>query len=186
MLNKRLRIAVDMDEVLADTHHKFLMLFNRDFQIPMDLQQSPGKELFENLPVELDGQWEKYVNEKGFFRDIPVMEHAQNVMKKLHEKHDVYIVSAAMEFRNSLEDKFDWIGEHFPFINWTQVLFTGDKIISADVLIDDRSKNFENFKGRKILYSSPHNLLLTGFERVNNWTEIAEKFDVLDNSLAGK
>ena len=177
-MDRRLRIAVDMDEVLADTHFKFLTLFNRDFQIPMDIQQLPGKELFENLPSELDGQWKKYVNEKGFFRDIPVMANAQEVMRRLHEEHDVYIVSAAMEFRNSLEDKFDWLEEHFPFLKWTQFLFTGDKIISADVLIDDRIKNFENFKGRKLLYTSPHNLLLNDFERVNSWIEVAKKFDL--------
>src|SRR5690554_679740 len=158
MLKKKLRIAVDMDDVLADTHHKFMTLFNRDFDIPMDMLQVPGKELHENLPQELGVPWRKYINEKGFFRDIQVMADAQEVMKKLHEKHDVYIVSAAMEFRNSFEDKFDWIKDHFPFINWTHVLFTGHKIISADVLIDDRVKNFETFTGRKLLISSPHNL----------------------------
>lgn len=178
MLKSKLRIAVDMDEVLADTHYKFMTLFNRDFDIPMDMIQAAGKELHENLPPELGVPWKRYINEKGFFRDIPVMPDAQEVMRKLQKKHDVYIVSAAMEFRNSFEDKFDWIKDHFPFINWTHVLFTGDKIISADVLIDDRAMNFETFEGRKLLYSSPHNLLLTQFERVNNWREIAEKFDL--------
>lgn len=178
MLKNKLRIAVDMDEVLADTHHKFMTLFNRDFDIPMDMFQAPGKELHENLPQELNVSWKKYINEKGFFRDIPVMADAQEVMKKLHDRHDVYIVSAAMEFRNSFEDKFDWIKDHFPFISWTHILFTGHKIISADVLIDDRVKNFETFNGRKLLYTSPHNLLLTDYERVDNWIEIAEKFDL--------
>jgi 5'(3')-deoxyribonucleotidase len=42
-------------------------------------------------------------------------------------------------------------------------------------MIDDRAKNFIDFKGRKLLFSSPHNLLLTGYERVNNWEEVLEK-----------
>lgn len=178
MLKKRLRIAIDMDDVLADTHYKFMTLFNRDFDVPMDMYQAPGKELHENLPVELQIPWKKYINEKGFFRDIPVMPHAQEVVKMLHEKHDVYIVSAAMEFRNSFEDKFDWLEEHFPFIKWTHILFTGHKIVSADVLIDDRVKNFETFEGRKLLYSSPHNLLVTDYERVNSWLEVGNKFQL--------
>jgi len=77
-----------------------------------------------------------------------------------------------MEFRNSLEDKYDWLQEYFPFIHWTHILFTGEKIISADILIDDRIKNLADFQGRKLLFSSPHNMLITGYERVNSWGEI--------------
>ncbi|WP_257666611.1 5' nucleotidase, NT5C type [Parapedobacter tibetensis] len=174
MDNDKPRLAIDMDEVLADTHYKFLTLFHRDFGIPMDLHQEPGKELHENLPEEINGQWELYVNEKGFFRDIPPMPYAIDTVKALSEKYNVYIVSAAMEFRNSLEDKFDWLGEYFPFIEWTNILFTGDKIISANILIDDRTRNLKNFNGRKLLFTSPHNLLFKEYERVNNWQEVAE------------
>jgi 5'(3')-deoxyribonucleotidase len=42
-------------------------------------------------------------------------------------------------------------------------------------MIDDRIKNFVTFKGRSLLYTSPHNLLVDGFERVNNWQEVAAK-----------
>lgn len=170
-----------MDEVLADVHHKFLELYHRDFNIPPSLKQLPGKELHENLPIELHHQWKVYINEKGFFRDLPVIPDAREVLEELHKTHEIYIVSAAMEFRNSLEDKFDWLRDNFPFIEWTHILFTGHKIIQADVLIDDRAKNFDNFPGRKLLYTSPHNLLLTDYERVNNWIEVADKFNIKRN-----
>ncbi len=173
MNNEKPRLAIDMDEVLADTHHKFLTLYHRDFGIPMDIHQEPGKELHENLPEELNGQWEIYANQKGFFRDIPPMPDAIDTVKALTDRYQVYIVSAAMEFRNSLEDKFDWLADHFPFIHWKNILFTGDKIIAADVLIDDRIRNLAPFGGRSILFSSPHNLLVNGYERVNNWKEVA-------------
>lgn len=168
------RLAIDMDEVLADTHHKFLTLYHRDYGIAMDTHQEPGKELHENLPENINGQWKIYIHEKGFFRDIPPMPDAIETVKTLQERYNVYVVSAAMEFRNSLEDKFDWLAEHFPFIPWTNILFTGNKIVSADIMIDDRIKNLVRFEGRKLLYTSPHNLLITGYERVNNWREVAE------------
>ena len=168
------RLAIDMDEVLADTHQKFLTLYHRDHGIAMDIHQAPGRELHENLPEHLKGHWKIYINEKGFFRDIPPMADAIETVKILQSHYQVYVVSAAMEFRNSLEDKFDWLGEYFPFIPWTNILFTGDKIISADILIDDRIKNLAHFDGRKLLYTSPHNALMTGYERVNNWREVAE------------
>ncbi len=168
------RLAIDMDEVLADTHHKFLTLYHRDYGIPMDVRQEPGMELHENLPQQVREQWKIYVNEKGFFRDIRPMPGAIETVKALQARYNVYIVSAAMEFRNSLEDKFDWLGEHLPSIRWTNILFTGEKIISADILIDDRTRNLERFQGRKLLFTSPHNMLLNGYERVNNWQEVAK------------
>ncbi|GAA3975878.1 5'-3'-deoxyribonucleotidase [Pedobacter ginsengiterrae] len=167
------RIAIDMDEVIADVIPKFISLYNRDFDVPLDLVIEPGNEVFKQVPQDVNQKWFEYINEKGFFRDLAVIPDSQRVIKALQEKYDVYIVSAAMEFRNSLEDKYDWLAEHFPFIDWQHIMFCGNKIVEVDVLIDDRIKNFVNLKGRPLLYTSPHNLLITEYERVNNWEEIA-------------
>ncbi|MCZ4224061.1 5' nucleotidase, NT5C type [Pedobacter rhodius] len=167
------RIAIDMDEVIADVIPKFIKLYNRDFGTPLDLKIEAGNEIFMQIPQDVDRKWLEYINEVGFFRDLEVIPDSQRVIKALQEKYDVYIVSAAMEFRNSLVDKYDWLAEHFPFIDWQHIMFCGNKIVEADVLIDDRIKNFVNFKGRPLLYTSPHNLLITEYERVNTWEEVA-------------
>lgn len=167
------RIAIDMDEVIADVIPKFLKLYNRDFGTPLDLAIEAGNEVFKQIPQDVNQKWLEYINEQGFFRDLEVVQDSQRVIKALQEKYDVYIVSAAMEFRNSLVDKYDWLAEHFPFIDWQHIMFCGNKIVEVDVLIDDRIKNFVNFKGRPLLYTSPHNLLITEYERVNSWEEIA-------------
>ncbi len=166
---------MDMDEVLADPLSKFIALYNRDYNVPLDLQISPGNEIHHHVPEHAKDKWYEYINEPGFFRDLPVIDKSQEVMKALNNHYDIYIVSAALEFRNSLIDKYDWLAEHFPFIPWTNIVFCGDKIVDTDILIDDRIKNFSNFKGRKLLFTSPHNLLITHYERVNNWTEVADK-----------
>ncbi|WP_443937191.1 5' nucleotidase, NT5C type [Pedobacter sp. MW01-1-1] len=168
------KIAIDMDEVIADALEKFIRLYNRDYQIPLDLKIEPGNEIYHHLPENINQKWFEYINEPGFFRDLPVIPDSQDVIKALQEKYDVYIVSAAMEFRNSLIDKYDWLADHFPFIDWQHIMFCGNKIVDADILIDDRTKNFMNFKGRPLLFSSPHNLLITEYERVNNWQEVAK------------
>jgi 5'(3')-deoxyribonucleotidase len=167
------RIAIDMDEVIADVIPKFINLYNRDFGVPLDLVIEPGNEVFKQVPQDVNQKWFEYINEEGFFRDLAVIPDSQRVIKALQEKYDVYIVSAAMEFRNSLVDKYDWLAEHFPFIDWQHIMFCGNKIVEVDILIDDRIKNFVNFKGRPLLYTSPHNLLITEYERVNSWEEIA-------------
>ena len=170
-----MKIAIDMDEVIADPIHKFIQLYNRDYSVPIDLKIDAGNEVYHHVPDYINMKWFDYINEKGFFRDLPVIDGAVEALQKLQERHEVYIVSAAMEFPNSLEDKYHWLAEHFPFISWKNIIFCGEKIVNTDVMIDDRAKNFIDFKGRALLFTSPHNLLLTQYERVDNWGQVLEK-----------
>ncbi|MGB6153734.1 MAG: 5'(3')-deoxyribonucleotidase, partial [Pricia sp.] len=117
-----------------------------------------------------------HARNRGFFRDLNPIADSQTVLKKLNEKYEVYIASAAMQFPNSLEEKSEWLDEHFPFIPWRRRILCGDKhILKGDILIDDRSYNLEEFEGRPLLFTSPHNIHTTGIERVNDWKEVAAK-----------
>lgn len=162
-----------MDEVIADPLAKFIALYHRDYGVPLDLRIADGNEIYHHVPENAKQKWFDYINEPGFFRDLPVIADSQAVIKALQEKYEVYIVSAAMEFKNSLIDKYDWLAEHFPFIDWKHLIFCGHKIVDVDLMIDDRIKNFIGFKGRPLLFSSPHNMLITDYERVNNWQDVA-------------
>ncbi len=164
-----------MDEVLADPISKFIKLYNRDYGVPLDMKIDPGNEIFNHVPELARMKWLNYINEKGFFRDLAVIAGAQETMRRLQQKYEVYVVSAAMEFPNSLGDKYEWLAEHFPFIEWTHIIFCGQKIVKTDIIIDDRIKNFTDFEGRKLLFTSPHNQLITQYERVNTWEEVAAK-----------
>ena len=169
------RLAIDMDEVIADPIAKFIALYQRDYGIELPNQLEPGKEIYELVPPEVNQKWYQYINEPGFFRDLAVIPQSQEVIRALQTRYEVYIVSAAREFPNSLPDKWQWLQQHFPFIGWQQIIFCGNKIIDADILIDDRIKNFATFQGRKLLFTSPHNLLIDDYERVNSWEEVAAK-----------
>ena len=84
-----------------------------------------------------------------------------------------------MEFRNSFEDKYDWLQQHFPFIHWKNVIFCGDKsIIDADYMIDDHVFNLKTFKGHGILFTASHNIHESAYTRVNNWLDV-EAFSYL-------
>jgi 5'-nucleotidase len=53
----------------------------------------------------------------------------------------------------------------------------GDKrMVYGDHMIDDHARNLEHFNGRKYLYTSPHNVTITEYQRINNWKEAAEIF----------
>ena len=117
----------------------------------------------------------QYVNAKGFFRNAPVMEGSVEALKELNKKYLLFIVSAAMEFPNSLTEKHAWLNEHFPFITWQQIVFCGSKtIVQGDIMIDDHYKNLDNFKGQTILFTQPHNEGHDdkGHTRVHKWNDI--------------
>ena len=168
-------IAIDMDEVLADVIAKFEALYKRDYPNEVLHELADGKEFYDIVPEHIAAGFRNHIYQKGFFRDLEVIKDSQRVVKELDKKYDVFIVSAAMEFRNSLEDKVDWLADHFPFISWQRTIFCGLKIVNVDIMIDDRSRNFTAFDGRPLLFTSPHNKLITEFERVNTWEEVAAK-----------
>lgn len=167
-------IAIDMDEVLADTAPKLKAWYEKDQGIRLDEKDLAGVDLHEAVIREHAHLFHQYANTPGFFRDLAVMPGADAVLHELNKRYRVFIVSAAMEFPNSLKDKFDWIMEKLPFIGWQQICLCGSKsLVQTDIMIDDRTRNFSAMRGRKILYTTHHNLLETGYERVKNWQEIA-------------
>ena len=43
------------------------------------------------------------------------MKDSVDVLREMNKRYEIFIVSAATEFPNSLKDKLDWLLEHFPF-----------------------------------------------------------------------
>ncbi|TYP73339.1 5' nucleotidase, NT5C type [Paenibacillus methanolicus] len=170
------RIAIDMDEVIADFNTKHLSVFNRDYKENLTVRDLMGTRLRELRP-----QWKQeilaYLNDPLFFRDLDVMKDSQTVIKELSERYEIFITTAAMEFPSSFAAKYEWLKEHFPFIPEMNFVFCGDKsIIRADYLIDDNARHFQRFNGQGILFSAPHNLNETGYVRVENWLEVRAYF----------
>lgn len=179
-----MRILIDMDDVMADAGERFFEWYERDFGVRHTKADIPGGRLYDIIPAEHEATVRDYVNQPGFFKNLPVMEHAKKVIEVLNDMHEVYVVSAAMEFKHSLYDKYEWLDEHFPFIHWRRRVFCGHKhIIQADVLIDDHDFNLSVFTGRPIVFTAPHNIHYTGYERMNNWAEARHFFEGLDHLI---
>jgi 5'(3')-deoxyribonucleotidase len=120
-----------------------------------------------------------------FFRVLPVMPHAQRVLERLQSRYDIFIATAAMEVPSSFTAKFDWLAEHFPFIPSSNIVFCGNKsILRADFLIDDNPRQLRLFQSgtaaesprEGILFTSPANINVTGFRRVDTWLDIEALF----------
>jgi 5'-nucleotidase len=164
-------IAIDMDGVIADIEAQVLNWYERDYGVRHTRDYLMGRSNEDLFPEK--GLIRKYVLSPGFFGTLPVMDGAVEAVKTLMDDFKVYIVSAAMEFPLSLNEKLEWLGVHFPFITWHNIIFCGDKsIINTDYMIDDHIKNLDHFKGKTLMFHAFHNTTYTHHTRVTNWKEI--------------
>ncbi len=183
---RRLRIAVDMDEVIADAFGKHLHHYNRSVGTNLTPQLVTEKGLGALIPVEQREEFSSIPHSDGFFADVALIPGSREALLELSRNHDIFITSAAMEVPSSFADKFAWLETHFPFIPPSRIVFCGDKgIINADVLIDDRSRHFKRFRGTGILFTAPHNVAEAADFRANNWNDVLEILEGVQPGKAG-
>jgi 5'-nucleotidase len=169
-----------MDEVIADTLVKFLNVCNTELGLGLNKSDLTGRNLWEVIGREHFPKLREFVNEQDFFADLDIMPNSPEVIRRLMDRYEVFISSAAMEVPTSFTAKFEWLKTHFSFIPPSHIVFCGDKsILNADYLIDDNARHFERFRGEGILYSAPHNMLVEGYRRVHNWREVSQMFSVM-------
>ncbi len=173
-------IAVDMDEVVADVMPKFHALYEQRFGVRAAEADLIGRKIYHLAGAE---DVREVLYDRGFFRDLPVIAGAREGLEFLRQHYSIYFVTAAMEFRNSFEDKFDWLHEHFPWVHWKNIVFCGDKsIICTNYLLDDHPHNLETFTGTGLLFDALHNRHETRFPRMNSWDDVTAYFEAATNS----
>lgn len=158
-------IAIDMDNVIADLDLQCVRWYYRKYG-----KQLKKEDLYDNGHIEKEAY--NFLLTPGFFSDIPVMAGAQNAILEIMKSFEVYIVSAAMEFPQSMPEKLAWLKTHFPFISWKQIIFCGvKKLIATDYMIDDYAKNLDFFNGKGIMFAAGHNSGDKRKNKVYNWDE---------------
>ncbi|GAB3355022.1 5'-3'-deoxyribonucleotidase [Arachidicoccus ginsenosidivorans] len=175
--NKRKTIAIDMDGVLANVEPQLVKYYNKYYGASLTLETIQGMSGAEAFPKDAPTRY--MLNQPGFFRDLEVMPGAIDAVRQLMKDYEVYVVSAATEFPLSLFEKYEWLREHFPFIDWRHIVLCGDKsIISTDYMIDDYCKNLDVFKGKTLMFHAYHNTTLHHHFRVRSWSEVVDWFEI--------
>lgn len=161
---------------MADALAEQLRRYNAAFDAAITVADLTGHHLEECVPPEHRAMTDAMFD-ASFFEELELFPDCQDVIRELAGRHDVFIVSAAMDVPESFDAKYRWLRRHFPFIPPSNLVFCGDKsIIDADYLIDDRSRHFARFRGQGLLYAAPHNAHESGYTRVTSWAEIRELF----------
>ncbi len=108
------RIAVDMDEVIADTVAEHLIRYNRDYNGNITKEDLHGKWIWDIVSIDRHPRLEEYVRSDDFFDVLDVIPDAQRVLKKLQQQFEVFIASAAMEVPTSFNAKYRWLAATSP------------------------------------------------------------------------
>lgn len=170
------RIAIDMDQVMADLIAKFLTTFNAQYNTHYtkeDLYDKRLPELDPHAPEALA----RYYEDPTFFRDFPLFDGAIETIARLGAHYEIFIATAAMDVPSSFQAKFEWLQEHFPAIPKHHYVFCGDKsVVHADYLIDDTELQLTRFTGTGVMFAAPHNERSTFPVRLQNWAEVERYF----------
>ncbi len=168
-------IAIDMDDTVADTLARHIEWYSKAFLGSLKKQNTLGYKIYDIVPEKHLATVRNFPRHSDFFKDLAIFDDAIKVIKALSQKYDVYFASAAMEYPSSFSAKYDWLSQHFPFIDPLNYIFCGHKhMLNCDHLIDYSPRHLDKFKGKGLLFSAEHNVHDDKHQRVHNWKEIAD------------
>jgi 5'(3')-deoxyribonucleotidase len=164
-----------MDEVIVEALGEHLRRYNAAYGTRLTPADLRGRSLDAHVPSEHRAEALRMLDE-SFFDTLTPIDGALDAIRQLHDHCEVVIATAAMEVPVSFAAKYRWLRRHLSFIPPSHIVFCGDKaVIDADVLIDDSPRHFARFKGRPLLFSAPHNVHETRYERVDTWQDVIDR-----------
>lgn len=101
---RQLRIAIDMDEVIADSLAELVRRYNATFGTQVSREDLRGRHLEDCVPVDHRDAVESMLD-ATFFEDLVPLPGAQDVIRELSARYEVFIVSAAMDVPCSFDAK---------------------------------------------------------------------------------
>ena len=189
-MNKK-SIMIDMDEVIVvGRFSDYLVEFlgNVNFE---NLHTQNRQDLIKGREEEFKRIYKYknlYKNNNGDY--IEPLPNCVDVIKKLNEVYDVYIVTTyiwkedVIDAATNLKNKYEYLHYWFPFIDTNKFIFMTDKTkINYDIGIDDRVSNLQSCN-KKLLFTEFRNKKIPDEElknkeiiRVNNWFEVEKKIN---------
>lgn len=174
---KKLEIILDSDGILFDCVTATLNLYNNEYCDNLKFEDITDFNLSKFAKQGSDIC--KYFKQKGFFKNLPVIEGAQYYAKRLiNDGHDIIIATDSP--KNGIIDKIDAIEKQFPFIGFKNIFPTSRKEkLYGDILYDDGLHNILKTRCTyPVIQDYPWTRNLTGdysvlkdVKRVYNWKE---------------
>ena len=170
------KIMIDMDDVICEGG--FLYQLNKF--LGTNYKESDMKSYYmqDMIPKERRDEWNHYLAAQNLYTDgNRLLEGAKEVIQKLSEFYEVYIVTAYIIRENPTEG-----GKHLfnKFLHPSCFCFVNDKsLIECDIKIDDRLSNLTGNAETKLMFDAYHNKNISeaeldsaGVQRVCSWRDI--------------
>jgi 5'(3')-deoxyribonucleotidase len=139
-----MRILVDLDGTIAHFDRELDRHLDERYSHLPNIPRSPDQlsfNLWEGRTEEEQQALREIMNWPGFYRHLEVMEGAVEAIKEMEaEGHEVRFLTAPWESNNTcLQDKQDWIAEHFGEEYRRKLFYAKDKDwVAGDILFDDK------------------------------------------------
>lgn len=183
-------LLLDVDEVICFAG--FLRLVNEFLHTDYKIDDITDYYIDEALiPKDRFAEFIQFTKGKNLYENAYILPGAIEVIKKLYEEYDLYILSSCVnpfDYEGSgqvFADKYNFLRENLPFIEPERFIFTSSKqLIKADIKIDDSLSNLKDDTPLKLLFPSYHNKGITdeelkrygviraGFDWRNGWEEV--------------
>ncbi|WLD93243.1 5'(3')-deoxyribonucleotidase [Alkalihalobacillus sp. AL-G] len=165
-------LLIDMDSVICDLMTEWHSRYNQEYDDTLSVQDLKCWNSEKYVKDECGTKIYDYLDEPGIFIKLEPLPHAIEVLSRLHEKHEILIVTTSRTYAYTEKEK--WVEKHLPFIGKRNLIFTHRKeMIRGDILFDDAPHNLTAFQhtGRTaIAMDYPYNREVD-VERVSNWLE---------------
>lgn len=144
---KRLRILVDMDNIVVDLTQKWLDQYNKDHNDNVTIDDLKTWHIAHHVKVP-QSVMHGYLYSDRFFLDVEPMEGAIEALEELHSmKHHVCILSAPSHPGNSATDKITWIKDHMSWFNKRDIFLGHHKhFVKGDWFVDDSPDNIRAYR----------------------------------------
>ena len=145
------------------------------------------------IPSNRMDEFNKFLRNRNLYDYAPLLPNAIEVIKKLNQVYDIYILSSCVNFLDVdgsgryFADKYNFLRKTLPFIDPSHIILTSAKhLFVAGIQIDDRIDNFGPHVNLKILFPSYHNKEITdeelkekgiiraGYDWRDGWSNVEE------------
>lgn len=183
MVNKKIRIGLDVDGVLRDFDSKALEVIERVYPGKVKSNITTSWDYVDNVDVdfkELQKLW-KETHAEEIFREANLMPRVKEELRALKDwmktgkiRYQIVIVTSQMPY--NINHTFYWLGKHN--FNFTEVFVSNHKhTLDIDYLIDDSPKNYEKWiaagrdETKYILFDRPYNQNIPATNRIKTLSE---------------
>ena len=173
---RKLRILIDMDDVLWDLLGTWIQYLNETYNTNVAVEDVKEWDMQKAFPTLTKLQIFIPLKTRRFWERVKPLPDAQKYLRMLMKSgHDVYLVSASTP--DTIYNKVTCVlKKYFPFIPDSRLIFTNNKsLLKADVLIDDAPHNIVSWDRASILFDEPYNATFDerryNCSRVSGWKD---------------